>query len=349
MAIIASAISAICSIIESCSPESPSTQKKQTLILYVVANNNLVSQGEILMAELAKGEIPDSCNLVVFYRGRERARLYSIDNHLLSVKKEYGNINCVSKAQISVIMRDIKKNYPAKEYGLVLWSHGTGWLPTGNDTTRSFGDDGGEAIDITDLAESLNVKLDYLIFDACYMGTIEVATEFQDICKYLVASPSAIPSEGIINSEALSLLVKKRPLLERLKELCINSHEKRNIPISLINMSQLSPFIDAINQGGINLSKTIINEVTIYPFHSIPIFFDLYFLSKIGYGKDTLSTLEALILFPEVKEKDCFVSVFIPTENNVAYWHNYSRTKWNVRTNWLGRWNNTDSCDGDSF
>ena len=47
--------------------------------------------------------------------------------------------------------------YPAKSYGLVLWSHGDGWLPVSK-SLRSFGQDGGSSgpqMDILDLEEAV--------------------------------------------------------------------------------------------------------------------------------------------------------------------------------------------------
>jgi len=71
------------------------------------------------------------------------------------------------------VLNDIIQMYPAQEYGLILWSHGTSWLPAGS-SLRSFGEDSGEQMNIPDLAENLPIKFDFILFDACLMVSVEV-------------------------------------------------------------------------------------------------------------------------------------------------------------------------------
>jgi len=75
--------------------------------------------------------------------------------------------------------------YPAKSYGLVLWSHGDGWLPVSK-SLRSFGQDGGSSgpqMDILDLEEVVTKGteflgkasgFDFIYFDACFMQGIGI-------------------------------------------------------------------------------------------------------------------------------------------------------------------------------
>lgn len=51
-------------------------------------------------------------------------------------------------------------------------------------------------IDVRDLAESIPMHMDYIFFDACLMGGIEVAYELKDVADFLVFSPAEIISEG---------------------------------------------------------------------------------------------------------------------------------------------------------
>lgn len=97
--------------------------------------------------------------------------------------------------------------YPAKSYGLVLWSHGDGWLPVSK-SLRSFGQDGGSSgpqMDILDLEEAVakGTELlgkasgfDFIYFDACFMQGIEVAYQFRNYTNYIVACPLETPGPG---------------------------------------------------------------------------------------------------------------------------------------------------------
>ena len=53
-------------------------------------------------------------------------------------------------------------------------------------------------LELADFVDAIPMKLDYLILDACLMGTVEVAWEFKDICRYFVASPTEILTDGMV-------------------------------------------------------------------------------------------------------------------------------------------------------
>ncbi len=79
---------------------------------------------------------------------------------------------------------------------------------------RSFGatvtDEKGKAAyetDIRELAEGIPYKLDYLIFDACFMGGVEVAYELKDKCRLLCVSQTEILGDGMDYKTMLSHLL----------------------------------------------------------------------------------------------------------------------------------------------
>lgn len=104
--------------------------------------------------------------------------------------------------------------YPAKEYGLVLWGHGNGWI-INNDTipsksyaraaTRAYGQDKGwdnsgsdRWMNITQMAKALEglPKLKYIFADCCNMQSVEVGYELRNAAEYFIGSPAEIPGEG---------------------------------------------------------------------------------------------------------------------------------------------------------
>ncbi|MCR4764566.1 MAG: peptidase C11 [Bacteroidaceae bacterium] len=104
--------------------------------------------------------------------------------------------------------------FPAHSYGFVYWSHGDGWLPgkyqslalRSSSPLRWIGVDkenGTGSSDyktgIPELAGVLKQapkKLDFLLLDACFMMSVEVAYELRDCTNYLVASPTETPGPG---------------------------------------------------------------------------------------------------------------------------------------------------------
>ena len=66
---------------------------------------------------------------------------------------------------------------------------------------RSFGGADVESrIDISTLRDALkksNITAEYILFDDCYMSSVEVAYELRNVCKYLIASPAEIMAAGM--------------------------------------------------------------------------------------------------------------------------------------------------------
>jgi hypothetical protein len=80
---------------------------------------------------------------------------------------------------------------------LVLWSHGEGWLPYQKKTSRSFGQDGDDKMNISDLRNALrSYHFDFILFDACFMQAVEVAYELHTCSDYFIGSPTEIPGPG---------------------------------------------------------------------------------------------------------------------------------------------------------
>ncbi len=131
-----------------------------------------------------------------------------------------------------------------KKEGLILWSHGNAWLPRGvglysdrdkiitrssvssnlmltDRTQASFGADNvsitgkstayPEEMDIRELAKVLaNEHFEFILFDACFMGSIEVIYELKDAAKHIIASPTEILSWGFPYKNIVPILLSKK-------------------------------------------------------------------------------------------------------------------------------------------
>lgn len=165
----------------------------------------------------------DSCRLLIFYRPEEGDALLSGPSILEFLSDGQGNINgqpAVSEASVSdvfhaakvlksytvtegynatdpavmeQVFRDIQIAAPSDHYGLIFGSHATGWMPADKTVGRAFGEDNGYSINIPELHDVLVSsfgmgKLDFILFDACMMGAVEVAYELRDVTDYIIAS-----------------------------------------------------------------------------------------------------------------------------------------------------------------
>ena len=103
------------------------------------------------------------------------------------------------------VIGEVVSQYPADSYGLVYWSHADGWIPypVPSASTRWIGQDTGEGQDnrmnISDFVDVLDDGMphfDFIMFDACFMMSVEVAYEVRNYTDYYIGSPTENPGPG---------------------------------------------------------------------------------------------------------------------------------------------------------
>lgn len=225
-------------------PESkPGTRKGRTVLAYLVANNNLNTylEDNVMWMYEALSAMTDTCTLLVYYRPRPNDATFEGPTLMEFVSDGKGNVNGIPAltgsdvsfdavveaadkkvysddgSYVSVdpmamrqVLLDMQEIAPSESYGLIFGSHATSWIEGRSVRSKSFGDDGGYNIDIPDMAEVLRSsfpeKLDFILFDACMMGTAEVAYEFRDVTDYLIGSVMETPVEGFPYKKVLPRL-----------------------------------------------------------------------------------------------------------------------------------------------
>lgn len=203
--------------------------KGKTVVVYMAAQNSLGVKGnqraDSLEIMSAYTSIPTDAQLLLFIDDQYTPRMYKINNNTsrpILVKRWKSDENSASPIFFQNVLKFIKRYYPSEEYGLVMWSHATGWLPqsSGNEQRmvrrlESFGiDDGndmgldyGSEMDISDMADAMSsadFHARYIFFDACLMQNIEVAYALRKVADYIVASPISTPGAGANYAHQLS-------------------------------------------------------------------------------------------------------------------------------------------------
>jgi len=163
------------------------------------------------------------------------------------------------------VMEKMKEEFPADEYGLIMSSHGTGWLPD-DYMTRSFGsysvdpyghlvraygvDLNGSGMEIKDLKNAIPYKLSFLMFDCCFMSGIEVAYELREKTDYIIASPTEILIKGFPFDKIMRPFFENIPDLERVCEEYYTFYNNYNSPagtIALIRSDKLEVLANVCN------------------------------------------------------------------------------------------------------
>lgn len=205
-------------------------KRPKTVLLYMVANNNLSQDAENSISRLQNGYIPsDEGNLLVY------KHCAGMDPVLLHIKKgEEGTVVAdtayrfpprvsATKSALTQALNVTQALFPADSYGLILWSHGTGWIPplassssaaqevSGSAPQRTFGLDGKVELEIRDLAQAIPYKLSFMLMDACFMGGIETAYEVKDSVDYYIGSPAEILTESFPYHKIMQHIFKSTP------------------------------------------------------------------------------------------------------------------------------------------
>lgn len=104
---------------------------KWTVLTYIAAHNNLSQLGEKSLRELfAVGSTSDVV-LGALYDSKSGAGRYVMgDPGGVEWQKQLGNIDSGDPEEVIATAKWLFEKYPAERYGLVLWSHGSGWEPS---------------------------------------------------------------------------------------------------------------------------------------------------------------------------------------------------------------------------
>ncbi len=240
-------------VLISCKKEPHKILAERTVMLYMAANNNLASNAYDNINQMEEGIRNIDGSLVVYAKiFGQSPRIYRIsfdDSREIrsAVLKSYPDHDSSDPTIMKMVMEDMQNLAPAKSYGLVLWSHASNWLPgTAKQKTRSFGDDEGKTMDIKALRAALPQNLDFLVFDACSMASVEVLYELKDITPFVLASPTEIINTGMPYHQVLNGLFDP-DILSGLMNVARSTYEYynekdgilRSATFSLIDMKKL--------------------------------------------------------------------------------------------------------------
>lgn len=191
-------------------PEAPA---RRVILVYMAAKNSLSGYDSADIGEMMRADIPSGCRLLVFRASRSGdPQLFEVTGGQLKTLKTYPSSTVGADAETLVqVLADSRALVNSRQWGIVFWSHSTGWKGAvkAPSLSRTFGQEaGGYEIELPDLAAALRTvpELEFLFFDSCYMGGVEVAYELRDCARYLVASPCEVPMTGMPYDETLPCL-----------------------------------------------------------------------------------------------------------------------------------------------
>jgi len=264
----------LCFCLASCGKDDVEPEKVRTLMVYLAGDNNLSSYMQGNVDGMLKGwKEAFNGNIVIYLDARGTApRLLTFEKGEDGAferreVKVYEEMNSALAETLSAVVEDMQELFPAQSYGLIMGSHATGWFPPGvmgrgnvwceteNPVSRSFGSDEGMEMDVRELAGALPEGLDFILFDACMMSSVEALYELREKVRYVVASAAELPAPGFPYEKVMSCFWGQGDGLVRgLAEACGIFHEYYGNytngfgTIALIDMTELDCLGDLTRQ-----------------------------------------------------------------------------------------------------
>ncbi|MFR9546762.1 MAG: clostripain-related cysteine peptidase [Rikenellaceae bacterium] len=289
-------------------------------LMYCASYNNLNS-------DLSQN-INDLLENYTFY-GNKRIYIFFSDSNYYSylyrvntkgekeLIKEYGyGLNAATIETLEEVMSDVASQSDVIELtDILLSSHGMSWLPNGQNpkelsteaswsgsylnyiSSYSFGydkSDTSEGIEIDEMAELFeNYNLQTIIFDACFMGSIETYYELRNSADYILASPCEILSAGM-NYSDMSKYLTKESSLDNLSKIAYATYDLYNTSYTGTNQTSALSIVDCAKLESFgNYVKNIMDKYSAYSSSAIPdIRYDSY---STKYAHDLKLYLENLI------------------------------------------------------
>lgn len=201
---------------------------RRPLVVYMALDNDLRGEFSSRLAALRAGWRP-GMELWVYADTPEGASLGRMDSTpegvALRTVERYGEENSASGATLERVLRTVWRLCPSDGYGLLFFSHATGWLPEGGLqaplVSRSIGLDQGSEMSLDAFVSAIpsGMPLDYVIFEACLMAGAEVALALAGHTDWVLASSAEVVEPGFrpLYAENLALLTDGgRPVEEQL-------------------------------------------------------------------------------------------------------------------------------------
>lgn len=193
----------------------------RTVLVYMVADNSLGSwnNDKYDLREMLDGAKAGALNggrLLVYHNrpgtdAGKAPQLLEVTAAGLDTLKTYADnpeIYSVDVSRMREVIADAKSYAPALDYGLVLWSHASGWMETS--MARSFGEDRRHTMKISSLATALSDSdFSFIYFDCCSMASVEVMWELRNAAPVIAASGIELPADGMPYNLTLPYLFAK--------------------------------------------------------------------------------------------------------------------------------------------
>ncbi|GHT51153.1 clostripain [Bacteroidia bacterium] len=268
---------------------------EQVLLVYLGGDNNLSWEADAKRIAIMRGWNGEVNTRILIYQDPSNATptlqevIRQNGENTTRTIATYDEENSASAGVFARVVADVKRRYrPTVSYGLLVFSHGTGWLPQSTYTQprssslRTLVVDHSDEMDIIDMAATIpDGTFEYIIFEACLMANIEVAYEFRNKTNYILASSAEILSPGFtgIYSASINHLWAGYNGLKSFAEDAFShwnnqAGQLHSATFSIIKTAELQPLATFIKENADTTKTVDISAIQHFDRHSYHLFFD---------------------------------------------------------------------------
>lgn len=297
-------------VLTACNDDS-SIPTKNLLLVYMGGDNNLSAETNEKLEAIAQGWNAEPGNKLLVYQDMKGVspQLKEIVNengrNTEVLIEEYPEENSATGDVLARVIDTTISLYPSSSYGLLLFSHASGWLPKGAlgnpGGARSIITDGKNEMELRDFAEAIpDHTFNYILFEACFMAGIEVAYELRNKANYILASSAEIISPGFtpVYAEAINSLFEHN--LSRFGQLYFKyiyaqTGYRCSATLSVIKTSELTPLANWIKANSDKTREVIVEDIQRFDRYPYRLFFDFGAYYSCLIDEDKQNELQQLI------------------------------------------------------
>ncbi len=244
--------------------------------------------------------------------------------------KRYDYPRLMDAQWITRVINDVKSISETPKYAMLVGCHGNGWLPPMDNAarakTRWFGGPG-YAISIADFAQGIqqaSIKLEYLVFDDCYLSCAEVAYDLRNATNTLIASTSEVMAAGMPYAKVFQYLAAPQPNFSQLVNDYIAYYQSTDTPyatIGVINTQYIQPMAQLMRQVNATCTWSTANNYQLQDldgsYFSPTVYFDFGSYARALFGSN-------LALYSQYQ---ALMAQLVPYKGNTEKIYNASGTK----------------------
>lgn len=270
--------------------------KGRTLLVYVAIDNSLSDEMPQMQEALLDGWNAKTMGSLVILADSKRSKpmLMKLEERkgkaVYDTLRVYTNENSASPELLRQVISDTKELAAGESYGMLLFSHASGWLPQdafknplkweanynnlSSIASRSVFEDSGSEMELADFAAAIpDGMFDFIASEMCFMSGVEIAYALRKKTDYILASAPEMLSPGFvpIYKTSLDLLYKPKADLEGFGQAFFNHFDGlegayRSAAISLIRTSEMDALAELTRKISPNLKENqfVIDQIQYY-------------------------------------------------------------------------------------